>query len=366
VRGVFVAASGGHGFLRSASFDYEPRREDPWVAASLVREFGLETGVEIEGLAVDAGGSLPGPGLVTIRSLNGIHAGAWRERTPFKSLIAEDPTERIRLEHDPRDLSTRVLDLVTPIGKGQRCLVVAPPKAGKTVLLQRIARAITVNHPDIHLIVLLVDERPEEVTDMRRSVRAEVIASSSDELARNHVETAEIVLARARGLVEQGRDVVVLLDSITRLARAYNAEQRGSGRVLSGGVDARTLERPRRFFGSARKIVGRGSLTVIATALVDTGSRMDEVIFQEFKGTGNTEIVLDRNLFERRIFPALDLSKSGTRKEEKLYGPEEHSRIVLLRRALSRLRPAEAIGALVERLSRYETNAQFLEDLLPR
>lgn len=362
---MFQAAPGGHGFLRSAACDYEPRKEDPWVPASLVREFGLETGVEITGLAAEAGPPRHGPGLVEIRALNGADLAAWRARTPFKTLVAEDPTERIRLEWDPQDLATRVVDLVAPIGKGQRCLVVSPPKAGKTVLLQKIARAITVNHPEIHLIVLLVDERPEEVTDMRRSVRGEVIASSSDQLARDHVETAEIVLERARRLVEQGRDAVVLLDSITRLARAYNAQQRGSGRVLSGGVDARTMERPRRFFGSARKVVGGGSLTVIATALVDTGSRMDEVIFQEFKGTGNTEIVLDRGLFERRIFPAVDVSKTGTRKEEKLYRPDEYGRIVILRRALSPLRPAEAMQLLADRLARYETNARFLADLVP-
>jgi transcription termination factor Rho len=256
-----------------------------------------------------------------------------------------------------------VVDLITPIGKGQRCLIVAPPKAGKTVLLQKMARSITVNHPEIHLIVLLVDERPEEVTDMRRTVRGEVVASSSDEMARNHVQIAEIALERARRLVESGRDVVVLLDSITRLSRAYNTEQRSSGRVLSGGIDARTMEKPRRFFGAARNAVDGGSLTVIGTALVDTGSRMDEVIFQEFKGTGNTEIVMDRSLFERRIFPCIDISASGTRKEEKLFTPEEHQKVTLLRRALASLKPAEAMQLLTDRIGKYATNAEFLRDL---
>jgi len=296
--------------------------------------------------------------------LNDLEPDAYAKRTPFKNLVAEDPTSRIRLEMDAAELSTRVVDLIAPIGKGQRCLIVAPPKAGKTVLLQKIARSITTNHPEIHLIVLLVDERPEEVTDMRRNVRGEVIASSSDELARNHLQVAEIALERAKRLVETGRDVVVLLDSITRLSRAYNNEQKGSGRVLTGGIDARTMEKPRRFFGAARKAISGGSLTVIGTALVDTGSRMDEVIFQEFKGTGNTEIVMDRSLFERRIFPAIDISKSGTRKEEKLFDAEEMQKVTLLRRALAPLRPAEAMQLLTGRLEKSATNREFLQNLL--
>jgi len=302
--------------------------------------------------------------VATATTLNGLDPEAWAKRTPFKTLVAEDPTERIRLELEAGELSTRVVDLIAPIGKGQRCLIVAPPKAGKTVLLQKIARSITSNHPEIHLIVLLIDERPEEVTDMRRTVRGEVVASSSDELARNHVQVAEIAIERAKRLVECGRDVVVLLDSITRLSRAYNTEQRGSGRVLSGGIDARTMEKPRRFFGAARKAVGGGSLTVIGTALVDTGSRMDEVIFQEFKGTGNTEIVMDRGLFDRRVFPAIDISKTGTRKEEKLYSADEFPRVTLLRRVLAPLRPAESMQLLTERLAKYPTNAEFLANLL--
>ncbi len=364
VRGVLQVSSQGHGFLRSPTDDFDARPGDPVVPREIVQRFGLEAGVEIEGLGIAP--SRPGhaPWLAEVRTINAAAPEDWARRTPFRGLVAEDPTERIRLECDPADPSTRVVDLVAPIGKGQRCLIVAPPKAGKTVLLQKIARSVTVNHPEIHLIVLLVDERPEEVTDMRRNVRGEVVASSADELARNHLQVAEIAIERAKRLVESGRDAVVLLDSITRLSRAYNSEQRGSGRVLSGGIDARTMEKPRKFFGAARKVVGGGSLTVIGTALVDTGSRMDEVIFQEFKGTGNTEIVMDRDLFDRRIFPAIDISKSGTRKEEKLFSPEEYSRVTILRRALAPLRPAEAMQLLTERLSRYPTNAEFLAHLL--
>jgi transcription termination factor Rho len=360
---VLQVLPAGHGFLRSGANDYNADPSDPLVPREILQAGGLETGLEIRGMAFARG---RGSQLATVLEINGGSPEDWARRTPFKTLVAEDPTERIRLEADPADLSTRIVDLIAPIGKGQRCLVVAPPKAGKTVLLQRLAHSITVNHPEIHLIVLLVDERPEEVTDMRRTVRGEVVASSSDELARNHVQVAEIVLERAKRLVEQHRDVVILLDSITRLSRAYNTEQRGSGRVLSGGIDARTMEKPRRFFGAARKAAGGGSLTVIGTALVDTGSRMDEVIFQEFKGTGNTEIVMDRNLFERRIFPAIDISSTGTRKEEKLYTAEEYPRVTLLRRALAPLKAAEAMQLLVERVSRYPTNAGFLADLLKK
>ena len=364
VVGVIQVMPEGFGYLRSPSRDYDPDAGDPWVPRELVASLQLETGVEVTGHAVTGARPGAGPGVARIASLNGLEPEAYAKRTPFKSLVAEDPTERIRLEMDPGELSTRVVDLIAPIGKGQRCLIVAPPKAGKTVLLQKIARSITTNHPEIHLIVLLVDERPEEVTDMRRNVRGEVIASSSDELARNHLQVAEIALERAKRLVETGRDVVVLLDSITRLSRAYNNEQKGSGRVLTGGIDARTMEKPRRFFGAARKAISGGSLTVIGTALVDTGSRMDEVIFQEFKGTGNTEIVMDRSLFERRIFPAIDISKSGTRKEEKLFDAEEIQKVTLLRRALAPLRPAEAMQLLTGRLEKYPTNREFLQNLL--
>jgi transcription termination factor Rho len=254
-----------------------------------------------------------------------------------------------------------VLDLLSPIGKGQRCLIVAPPKAGKTTLLKDIAHGVTTNHPDVVLMVLLVDERPEEVTDMRRSVRGEVIASSSDETAENHITLAELVLERARRMVEVKKDVVILCDSITRMSRAYNNEQRSSGKILSGGMDARTMEKPRRFFGAARNAEDWGSLTIVATALVDTGSRMDEVIFQEFKGTGNTEIVLDRGLFERRIFPAMNIAQTGTRKEEKLLSPESLPKIHTLRRALAGTDPTNAMRMLLEKLQKFPTNEAFLK-----
>jgi transcription termination factor Rho len=365
VRGILQVVPAGHGFLRGAASDYNPEPTDARVPRELIAKHLLETGLEIEGMAVPSPHPSQGPWLAEVGTVNGADLETWARHTPFKNLTAEDPTERIRLELEAGELSTRVVDLIAPIGKGQRCLIVAPPKAGKTVLLQKLARSITANHPEIHLIVLLVDERPEEVTDMRRTIRGEVIASSSDELARQHVQIAEIVLERAKRLVECGRDVVVLLDSITRLSRAYNNEQRGSGRVMSGGIDARTMEKPRRFFGAARKVSGApGSLTVIGTALVDTGSRMDEVIFQEFKGTGNTEIVMDRPMFERRIFPAIDISQTGTRKEEKLYDPKEYQQVALLRRALASLRPAEAMQLLVERLGKTQSNKQFLETLM--
>jgi len=363
VTGVLQIASDGHGYLRSSDNDYNPSPSDPYVPRETLAELALDTGLEIQGMAIPGNRGQAAPWLDQVRTVNGNDPTEWGGRTPFKDLVAEDPSERIRLELQADEVSTRVVDLITPIGKGQRCLIVAPPKAGKTVLLQKMAASISANHPEIHLIVLLVDERPEEVTDMRRSVHGEVVASSSDEMARNHVQVAEIVLERARRLVESKRDVVVLLDSITRLSRAYNTEQRGSGRVLSGGIDARTMEKPRRFFGAARKVENGGSLTVIGTALVDTGSRMDEVIFQEFKGTGNTEIVMDRDLFDRRIFPSIDISQSGTRKEEKLYSPTEYQKVVLLRRALAPLRPAEAMQLLVSRLAKTKSNSDFLSGL---
>ena len=363
VHGVLQITEAGHGCLRSSSNNYNPAQTDPVVPREMVQEMQLETGLELAGTAVADPSPGRGPWLLKIDTINGEDPERLSERTPFKNLVAEDPTERIRLEVSGDEISTRVVDLIAPIGKGQRCLVVAPPKAGKTVLLQKIAHSVSENHPEIHLIVLLVDERPEEVTDMRRNVKGEVIASSSDEMARNHVQIAEVVLERAKRMVEFGRDVVILLDSITRLSRAYNSEQRSSGRVLSGGIDARTMEKPRRFFGAARKAHEGGSLTVIGTALIDTGSRMDEVIFQEFKGTGNTEIVMDRGLFDRRIFPAIDISASGTRKEEKLFTPEEYKMVTLLRRALAPLKPAEAMQVLTERLGKYDGNASFLADM---
>jgi transcription termination factor Rho len=281
----------------------------------------------------------------------------------FQDLTSVDPTKRIKLEHSPKEMVTRVLDLIAPLGKGQRALIVSPPKAGKTIMLQRIAQAITANHPEIHLMVLLVDERPEEVTDMRRSIRAEVLASSSDRPTGDHLKVAEMVLERARRMVERGKDVVILLDSITRLARAYNKEVDSSGRTLTGGVDSRALERPKRIFGAARSTEEGGTLTIVGTALIDTGSRMDEVIFEEFKGTGNSEITLDRLLQEKRIWPAINIPQSGTRKEEKLFTPKEYEKVKKLRQMLFAVKPVEAMEALVKRLSRYTYNDEFLDEL---
>jgi len=361
---VLQVLEAGHGCLRSARLDFNPDPSDPIVPRSLITDSGLETGVEVAGLAVPGAQPEAPPIVARIERLNGADLESWRARRPFKDLVAEAPDERLRLEAESDGISTRVVDLIAPIGKGQRCLVVAPPKAGKTVLLQQIAHSVSTNHPDVHLIVLLINERPEEVTEMKRTVRGEVVASSADEMSRNHVQLAEIVLERCKRLVECGRDVVVLLDSITRLARAYNSEQRSSGRVLSGGIDARTMEKPRRFFGAARKAEGGGSLTVIATALVDTGSRMDEVIFQEFKGTGNTEIVMNRRLFEMRIFPAIDISQTGTRREELLLGADEYKKVTLLRRALAPLKAEEAMRLLTERIGRFPNNREFLASLV--
>ncbi len=360
-KGVLETLPEGYGFLRTQQANYLPRPDDVWVAPDVVRDRRLEEGVEIEGKARPTGRR--GAALIEIDKINGADPAAWEERRHFQDLTATSPVEAIRLETEAEPVEMRVLDLVAPIGKGQRCLVVAPPKAGKTILLQQMAHAVGVNHPEMHLIVLLVDERPEEVTDWRRQVPAgEVIASSSDELSRNHVSVAEIVLERSKRLVESGKDVIILLDSITRLARAYNVEQRGSGKILSGGIDSRTLENPRRFFGAARKCREGGSLTIVATCLIDTGSKMDEVIFQEFKGTGNTEIVLDRTLFEKRIFPCVDIHLTGTRKEEKLLG-EITPKVHLLRRALASMNVVDAIEALLKKLSAFPSNQTFLGNL---
>ncbi len=387
-RGVLEVAGDGGGFLRQPQHSYRSSSSDVFVPRDLLQKLGAPDprgngsgieGCEIEGLAAPAGAGASHPRgghrghggdrggssarLVEMRTVNGLPPQEFAGRRLFSQLTSIDPFERIRLETDPEELSMRVIDILAPIGKGQRCLIVAPPRAGKTTLLQRMAAAITQNHPEIHLIVLLVDERPEEVTDMKRSVRGEVIASSSDDVARNHVSVARIVLERARRLVEVGRDVVILLDSLTRLARAHNAATPGTGRTLSGGLDARTMEQPRRLFGAARKAEEGGSLTVIATALVDTGSRMDDVIFQEFKGTGNMELVLDRALFEQRIYPALDIARSGTRKEEKLFPKEDLPRIHRLRRVLFEMKPHDAMIKLLDKLSKYPTNAAFLKAL---
>jgi transcription termination factor Rho len=358
--GVLFIKQNGTGILVDPANNYQPVPGDTIVPRSMVEKLHLQPGLMIGGQARRAGNNIELAGLETIE---GMPVEEYREsRRPFSELISIDPNEMFKLESESERLTTRVLDLLAPIGKGQRCLIVAPPKAGKTTLLKDIAHGINLNHPDVLLFVLLVDERPEEVTDFRRSVeRGEVIASSSDETADSHIHLAEIILERARRLVEIKKDVVILCDSITRMSRAYNNEQRGSGKILSGGIDARTMEKPRRFFGAARNAEDWGSLTIIATALVDTGSRMDEVIFQEFKGTGNTEIVLDRGLFERRIFPAMNIAQTGTRKEEKLLPPTVLPKIHTLRRALAGTDPMTAMKMLLERLQKFPTNESFLK-----
>ncbi len=346
------------GVLVSAKANYLPSPKDPLVPRDLVHREGLEAGALVTGFAAD--GSRPV--LRRVEKVEGLEPGAFRQRSMFGELVSIDPNSRMQLETEPDEMCGRVVDLLAPIGRGQRCLIVAPPKAGKTTLLKRMAHAVEENDPDVHVIVLLIDERPEEITDFRRSVtRGEVIASSADLSAENHIAVAEIVAERARRLIECGKHVIIFLDSITRMARAYNHMQKGGGKIMSGGIDARTMEKPRRFFGAARNAEGGGSLTIVATALVDTGSRMDEIIFQEFKGTGNTELVLDRDLFNRRIFPCINIPQSGTRKEEKLYGPEELPKIVKLRRALAAVDKIQAMELVLGRLSKFKTNADFLK-----
>src|ERR1051325_3499180 len=358
--GVLYIKPNGAGILVKSDNNFVPQQGDAIVPRSVIERLHLQAGLLLSGSARRTGNGLE---LVGLEQVEGLALEDYREsRRPFSELISIDPNEKFHLETDPDRLTTRVIDLLSPLGKGQRCLVVAPPKAGKTTLLKDIAHGINRNHPDVTVMVLLVDERPEEVTDFRRSVeRGEVIASSSDETAENHILIAEVVLERARRLVEMKKDVVILCDSITRMSRAYNNEQRGSGKILSGGIDARTMEKPRRFFGAARNAEDWGSLTIVATALVDTGSRMDEVIFQEFKGTGNTEIVLDRGLFERRIFPAMNIAQSGTRKEEKLLPPAVLQKVHTLRRALAGTDPMNAMKMLLERLQKFPTNEAFLK-----
>jgi transcription termination factor Rho len=358
--GVLYVKPNGTGLLVKAENNYVPQPGDPIVPRSMVERLHLQPGLLLAGSARRAGNNLE---FVGLESVEGMSLEEYREsRRPFSELISIDPNEMFKLETEPERLTTRVLDLLSPIGKGQRCLIVAPPKAGKTTLLKDIAHGVNRNHPDVIVIVLLVDERPEEVTDFRRSVeKGDVIASSSDETADNHILIAEVVLERARRLVEMKKDVLILCDSITRMSRAYNNEQRGSGKILSGGIDARTMEKPRRFFGAARNGEDWGSLTIIATALIDTGSRMDEVIFQEFKGTGNTEIVLDRGLFERRIFPAINIAQTGTRKEEKLLPPPILAKVHTLRRALAGTDPMNAMKMLLERLQKFPSNDAFLK-----
>ena len=361
--GVLEILPEGYGFLRSQSWNYLYGPDDIYVSPSQIKRFDLRTGDTILGQVRPPKEGERYLALLKVENVNFEPPDKARHRMTFDNLRPRYPDERLRLECSRRDMSTRVVDLVAPIGKGQRGLITSPPKAGKTMLLQKVANSISENHPEVHLIVLLIDERPEEVTDMEENVDAEVIASTFDESADRHTQVAEMVLEKAKRLVEQGMDVVILLDSITRLARAYNVTVPHSGKILSGGVDSNALHKPKRFFGAARNIEGGGSFTIIATALIETGSRMDEVIFEEFKGTGNMELVLDRNIADKRVFPAIDINRSGTRKEELLLTETERNRVYLLRNFLSDMPVSEAIQFLIERMNRTETNQEFLDSM---
>ena len=358
--GVLEILPDGYGFLRSPDYNYLPGPDDLYVSPSQIRKFDLKTGDTISGNVRPPHEGEKYFALVKIEAINFESPEETRNKILFDNLTPLYPQERVKMETVRKNISGRVMDLLTPAGKGQRGLIVAPPRTGKTMLLQSIANSITTNHPEVVLIVLLIDERPEEVTDMQRSVKGEVISSTFDEPAARHVQVAEMVIEKAKRLVEHKRDVVILLDSITRLARAYNTIVPPSGKVLSGGVDSNALQRPKRFFGAARNIEEGGSLTIIATALVDTGSRMDEVIFEEFKGTGNMEIILDRKLVDKRVFPAIDIQRSGTRKEELLIAKEDLQRIFVLRRVLNPLSPVEAMELLITYLEKSRNNAEFL------
>jgi transcription termination factor Rho len=361
--GVLEVLPEGYGFLRSQDWNYLYGPDDIYVSPSQIKRFDLRTGDTVLGQVRPPKEGERYLALLKVERVNGDEPERAKHRIAFDNLRPRYPDERVHLEASSGDLSMRVMDLVAPLGKGQRGLIVAPPKAGKTILMQKIANAITENHPEVHLIVLLIDERPEEVTDMQENVKAEVISSTFDEPADRHTQVAEMVLEKAKRLVEHGRDVVILLDSITRLARAYNVVVPHSGKILSGGVDANALHKPKRFFGAARNIEEGGSLTIVATALVETGSRMDEVIFEEFKGTGNMELVLDRHIADRRIFPAIDLNRSGTRREDLLLTEMELTRVYLLRNFLSDMPPAEAIDFLLNRMRKTKNNKEFLDSM---
>jgi transcription termination factor Rho len=361
--GVLEILPDGYGFLRSPDYNYLPGPDDIYVSPSQIRKFDLKTGDTISGQVRPPHEGEKYFALVKIEAVNFESPDEARNKILFDNLTPLYPQERIKLETTRENASARVMDLLTPLGKGQRGLIVSPPRAGKTMLLQNVANSITTNHPEVVLMVLLIDERPEEVTDMQRSVKGEVISSTFDEPAARHVQVAEMVIEKAKRLVEHKRDVVILLDSITRLARAYNTIVPPSGKVLSGGVDSNALQRPKRFFGSARNIEEGGSLTIIATALIDTGSRMDDVIFEEFKGTGNSEIILERKLVDKRVFPAIDIQRSGTRKEELLIPKEDLSRIWVLRKVLNPLSPVEAMELLIDKLSKTKANSEFLSNM---
>ena len=361
--GVLEILDEGYGFLRSPDYNYLPGQDDIYVSPSQIKRFDLRTGDIISGQVRPPKDSERYFALLKIESVNYEDPDAAKHKTFFYNLTPLYPEEPFRLELGPEELTTRIIDRMCPIGKGQRALITSPPKAGKTIILQKIAQAITTNHPEVKLIVLLIDERPEEVTDMRRSVRGEVVSSTFDEPADRHVQVANMVLEKSKRLTEHGHDVVILLDSITRLARAHNSVVPHSGKILSGGVDSNALHKPKRFFGAARNIEGGGSLTIIATALIETGSRMDEVIFEEFKGTGNMELVLDRRLSDRRIFPAMDINRSSTRKEELLMPDDTLAKIYILRKFLAEMNPIEAMEFLVDRMKKTNSNAKFLASM---
>jgi transcription termination factor Rho len=361
--GVLESTSDGYGFLREPAYNYEPSPDDIYVAPSILRGHGLRTGDTVVGLVRPPTEKERYYSLYKVEKVNGLPVDQSKAKIPFENLTPLFPEQRFKLETKAGNFSTRIIDLLCPIGKGQRALIVSPPRAGKTVLMQDVANAITANHPEATLIVLLVDERPEEVTDMQRNIKGEVISSTFDEPPTRHVQVAEMVIEKAKRLVEQKKDVVILLDSITRLGRAYNAVVPASGKILSGGVDSNALQKPKRFFGAARNVEEGGSLTIIATALVDTGSRMDEVIFEEFKGTGNSEVVLDRKLMEKRIFPCLDINKSGTRKEELLLGQEVVNRVWILRQLLHPLNVIDSMEFLLSRMKGTKSNQEFLDSM---
>jgi len=361
--GVLEVLPDGYGFLRSPDYNYLAGQDDIYVSPSQIKRFGLRTGDEIAGHIRPPKDTERFFALLKVETVNDEGPEALRHKILFDNLTPLYPNERLILENAPSEASTRIMDLLTPIGKGQRGLITSPPKAGKTVLLQKIANALTLNHPEVKLIVLLIDERPEEVTDMQRSVKAEVVSSTFDEAPQRHVQVADMVIERAKRLVEHKRDVVILLDSITRLARAYNSVAPHSGRILTGGVDASALQKPKRFFGAARNIEEGGSLTILGTALIETGSKMDEVIFEEFKGTGNMEIVFDRRLADRRVFPAMDVNRSGTRKEELLLDDTSLQRMWLLRKILADMNPVEAMEFLKNKVLTTKTNEEFLRSM---
>jgi transcription termination factor Rho len=364
--GVLDMTRDGHGFLRNPATGYVPSLDDPYVAPSLIQQYGMRDGAVVDGEIGPPKRKGQNPQLIRPISICGVAPHLYHKSPKWDDLIVVDPDERIELAEDTDDITLRIIDMLCPIGFGQRGLLVSPPRAGKTTVLQKIAQAVQKAYSDVYLCVLLADERPEEATAMRRATEGEVAVSTNDKPPENHVRVTEMVLKKAKRLVETGMNVVIVMDSLTRLGRAYNLLQRGGGRTLSGGMDSRTLEKPKAFFGAARNVEGGGSLTILATALIDTGSRMDQVIFEEFKGTGNMELVLDRELAELRIWPAIDVNKSGTRKEEKLLPPSMLEKIYMLRRVLNKVRPAEAMEMLIDRMSQTPTNEAFLASLTPR